>query len=97
MKAESLSGLVPKAPAPRQVYRLRGAVGLGVTAVQGDVTVKRKVALVLSSGFLFHVAGLGACIEQARQVLLPPEATPGTCFELSIDDQLIEIPCSIFD
>ncbi len=34
--------------------------------------------------------------EVLRQARLPDDATPGTCFELTIRDNLLEIPCSVF-
>lgn len=54
----------------------------------------KKRLLVLVSTCVFSVA---TCLTEIREVLLPPESTPETCFQLDIGDNLVEIPCSVFD
>ena len=56
----------------------------------------RKLSALITTGCILF-GSLGTCIERAREVLLPPGATPGTCFQLDTGDSLFEIPCSVFD
>lgn len=59
----------------------------------------KKFALVTCT-MLCGVSG-GTCftegLDAVRQALLPPESTPGTCFQLELGDNLIELPCALLD
>lgn len=60
----------------------------------------RKVKCLML-GMCVMLFSSGACFTQGvdllRRVVLDDDVKVGTCFELEIGDNLIEIPCSVFE